>query len=661
MLILIPTGHESNKVRRMPWITFSIIAVCFIIHVFVFLEMSKLEDQFEDTILQLAKYYHEHPYLELDPEMEEILFLDEKYERAIEEARDRLGGYVPAEYLSTGEQEKLDQLSQEIKDIRNRVPFRKWGFIPAAKSFLTLLTHMFFHAGWLHLIGNLLFLYLTGPFIEDVWGRPVYVAFYLTAGIFSGLLYAVRYPDLAGPLIGASGAIAGVMGAFLIRYWKTRIHFSFIFFFVLRAAFRAPAWLMLPLWLLLEILNARAMDTMAEYGGSGVAHWAHVWGFVFGAAAAMGMKFLKVEKKYINPKIEAQTTYVNESYKTFEEASRLMIDDEKKDQAYAMLLEAAQKDPTYQEVVETLWNLCLEIGKEHEAAPFLVNLLENEMRNRRFDLALPHYRHLKENIPGDSIISSHSKIKLMAYMIDQEEYEEAEELYNELIKEVSVESPPGLLLDFCDVVLRFDLKCDRSLAREVIELSLRHPGIPEDKRNELKAKSYKRIPEKEEEIDIDSRLASVTSAALAELENQGKTRIEKELKVSKAVPLALEGKKLFIKVEGKGPRTFSLDHVRFISVVRISSQSDLPLFLIDLLLDDPLGNKSMIRIIRLFSTEFDVQKFVPGAQNAAEAFSIFATLLLKLSGAQPYPDLESVKLKKGKVFPTIEAYENSFI
>ncbi len=101
----------------------------------------------------------------------------------------------------------------------------RYGLVPADLKPLNFVTYQFFHVGWIHLIFNLLFLFLTGPFIEDVWGRRFFGSLLSSGGAFAGLMFAIRFPELQTPLVGASGAIAAVMGAFLVRFLKSKIRF----------------------------------------------------------------------------------------------------------------------------------------------------------------------------------------------------------------------------------------------------------------------------------------------------------------------------------------------------------------------------------------------------------------------------------------------------
>jgi len=216
--MIIPIGHESNTVRRLPWVTFAVIAACLIIHIFLYVQVNKASGEFEKTALKYIEYYIQHPYLELDPAIKEQLFGEDNVQMEQVLGLYQSQAAAPTQALLTEEQEKLDQLAEKLQVSIKKIPYRKWGFIPAQKSFLNLLTYMFIHSGWLHLLGNLFFLYLTGPFIEDVWGRMIYLVFYLGAGSTAALMFSWHYPQFSGPLVGVSGAIAGVMGAFFVRY-----------------------------------------------------------------------------------------------------------------------------------------------------------------------------------------------------------------------------------------------------------------------------------------------------------------------------------------------------------------------------------------------------------------------------------------------------------
>jgi membrane associated rhomboid family serine protease len=147
-----------------------------------------------------------------------------------------------------------------------------------APHWFTPLTSMFLHGGWLHLIGNMWFLWVFGNNVEDSMGHVRYLAFYLLCGLAAAATQTFVSPSSIVPMVGASGAISGVMGAYVILYPRVRVHMLvFLFVFVTRIV--VPAYLMLGYWFLLQLLGGSAAQ-----GEGGVAFWAHVGGFVAGAA-----------------------------------------------------------------------------------------------------------------------------------------------------------------------------------------------------------------------------------------------------------------------------------------------------------------------------------------------------------------------------------------
>jgi membrane associated rhomboid family serine protease len=176
-------------------------------------------------------------------------------------------------------------------------------------------TSLFLHGGWLHLIGNMWFLWLAGFVLEDAWGRWLYSAFYLVAGAAALQFYAWTNPGSLTPTLGASGAVAALMGAFLVRFPKMKIELAWLFGFKLYR-FKAAAYWLLPLWLLSEVFFGSLLGSTG-----GVAHWAHVGGFLFGALAALVIQHSGLEQK-ANQAIEDKVSWTSDP--ELEQASNLM-------------------------------------------------------------------------------------------------------------------------------------------------------------------------------------------------------------------------------------------------------------------------------------------------------------------------------------------------
>jgi membrane associated rhomboid family serine protease len=159
----------------------------------------------------------------------------------------------------------------------------QWSAIPAqitsGHHWITILTAMFMHASWSHIIGNMIFLWAFGPEIEDAMGPLRFLIFYMAGGVIAMLAEVAANPHSTVPNLGASGAIAAVMGAFIVTYPRDQIK-SVLFIFVFFRITLIPAALLIGFWFLTQLVHAGAV---APVQSGGVAYLAHVGGFIFGA------------------------------------------------------------------------------------------------------------------------------------------------------------------------------------------------------------------------------------------------------------------------------------------------------------------------------------------------------------------------------------------
>jgi membrane associated rhomboid family serine protease len=163
----------------------------------------------------------------------------------------------------------------------------QWVLVPAkivaGRDWITILTSMFMHAGWMHILGNMLFFWVFGPEIEDVMGPVRYLVFYLLGGLVSTFAQVVVDPTSTIPSLGASGAIAAVMGAFLITYPRDRIRTILLFGWFAQVTL-VPAIILVGLWFLIQVFSE--VGALVEVQKGGVAYMAHVGGFIFGMISA---------------------------------------------------------------------------------------------------------------------------------------------------------------------------------------------------------------------------------------------------------------------------------------------------------------------------------------------------------------------------------------
>jgi rhomboid family protein len=158
-----------------------------------------------------------------------------------------------------------------------------YGMVPDEFSFQSLLTSMFLHGGWMHVLGNMWFLWIFGDNVEDILGHGKFILFYLVCGMAAGLAQVLVDPTSRVPTVGASGAIAGVLGAYMVKFPHSRI-LSLVTIIVFFTTIEVPAWLMLIYWFFIQFFYGIGSIGYSHVSrGGGVAYMAHVGGFVTGA------------------------------------------------------------------------------------------------------------------------------------------------------------------------------------------------------------------------------------------------------------------------------------------------------------------------------------------------------------------------------------------
>jgi membrane associated rhomboid family serine protease len=297
--VILPLTHEDMAARRWPVATISIIALC----VACFVALAATDGGRREQVVAAAEravaYWQQHPYLHLQPPLDRLA--------ARARVRPSPGSEAPSSEPDDleAEQRYLDARCADFAHAVEDSPTQQWGWVPASRNWIGLFTGQFLHGGVLHLLFNMWFLWLCGCNLEDRWGRVVFTGFYLSAGVAAGLAHFASAPDSVLPVIGASGAIAGAMGAFLVSFARTRIRF-FYFLFVRYGTFTAPAFVMLPLWLGQELLSGLLWSAR-----DGVAHWAHVGGFAYGLAFAFALRATGIEAR-LDQAVEATVSVVQD-------------------------------------------------------------------------------------------------------------------------------------------------------------------------------------------------------------------------------------------------------------------------------------------------------------------------------------------------------------
>jgi membrane associated rhomboid family serine protease len=309
--VLIPIQHENMSARRWPIITLALILV----NLLIFAGTHRTEDQQDSQLWKVKEHIlilaATHPNLVLAPKAKEFVdgfqsqFPD--YWAELQNPNSDITDEWDARIRLIEDPEELqgemDSIASQYSQLMASSITERYAFSPSQRSPITYLSSTFLHADWWHVIGNMWFLWLAGFVLEDAWGRPLYLLVYLAAGAFACQFDAWANPGSIIPSVGASGAIAGLMGAFLVRFPKMKIRMMWFFDLGLFpfCRFWMRAYWLLPIWVLMEI----------NYGTGprdGIGHWAHVGGFLFGGIAAVALRYSGLEQK-MNKAIEEKVAW----------------------------------------------------------------------------------------------------------------------------------------------------------------------------------------------------------------------------------------------------------------------------------------------------------------------------------------------------------------
>ncbi len=668
--MLIPIGHEESEVRRLPWISIVIGVSCILIYWFSGQAEDRAQERAEESLTAAVQYYGERPYLEADEEVAsaaEWWYVEEEADSWYEESEEEGGFYTDDFYSGYGykgeesgrdevgplqretEQQELDRLTDEWQEARGGIPMYRFGLIPNQLEFGDLIASMFMHAGLMHLIGNLLFFWLSGPPLEDVWGRPVFAAFYLAAGIVGGLLWVARYPQSDIPLVGASGAVAGLMGAFMVRFWSSKIrmfYFYWIGFRIFTGTFSSPAWVMLGLWFATELFWASAMDSVAgEFGG--VANLVHVGGFAFGAGTAAVIRHLKTEEKVFRPKIDAK---LGEEENVVIEQAHDLRNQGRLEEAWELLAAESRQHPSNWDANLALWDVGLLLERPQDAKAALLRCIRQELRRGEPDMATDHWLELTEHVP-EVEVDLNLRIHLAEAFLEMQRDHDAAELLATVHENLDPELPLGIRVRLARTAAR-----SRSASAPALcEAVLRDPTLPEEIRQEI-TELFARTKAQGLRTPLSDEPEAAAVEDYSPLPLSEEAPAQRALKLMPAIPKHLTGEKISVEVGGQA-RLLPLKNVQAVAAARIDAGIQNAFVVIDLLVDSLFSDRTQIRSVRLRSDEFDARTLIASQSDPHQALVAFIDNLLAISGATPVPDADSVKGQPFYSFASLSDYE----
>jgi len=486
--MILPIGHAERETRRIPWVTFGIMATCVV--VFLATDPGSMQPGYdrESLLDDATMYWRDHAYLEPAPEIRTRVAYDvmpNQRTQYLELMVSQSYNTAPQDHAEWEvEQVELDRLTDQA--LGDALPpeiaesddvYRKWGYLPETLLSLGLLTHIFMHAGWIHLLSNLFMFFLAGPPVEDRLGRPLFLGFFLAAGVFAAIFWGVFAIDKTMPLVGASGAIAGVLGAFFIRFWSTQIRFAYFLMVGFKpylGTFEAQAWLMLPIWFGLEALNGWVAHSIGV--GSGVAYMAHVGGFLFGTGIVLGIRAFGIEEKFIDAAIEKKITLVVAN-PVIDSAMALQAEGDH-EAALAILQEAWREAPTDRDVALALWDAVQVVERPGEGVAAVVALMKQCVADADMELAIQHWLDLHRLVPT-AVADAPTLLKLLPELQASEDPALAVRALRQCVDPANATLSVGLAMRVAEIAKDFDPPSALRAAKRAIQSEdLRQEGSP---------------------------------------------------------------------------------------------------------------------------------------------------------------------------------------
>lgn len=471
-MIVIPIGTKASLALK-PKVTISLIAINILIALITFPMMMQTEKdllrvQRERYAMQVRLYIREHArqnsydryfdshineaitdiknaddYYELEVGvMEALTYAGVNIEDLID-YEDVLAARTESDYEQYDDQlydfREWQRLYDKEDDVLSSNVIHSLGLVPSKMSRAhTFFTYLFLHGGIWHLLGNMLFLWVVGRLLEDSWGRGPFIIFYIIGGAIAGLAHCLQDTTSSMPLIGASGAIAALMGAFTIRHFFTKIKFFYFFILFFRpfwGYFHLPAFVFLPFWFAQQLV----LKSMTDFvGGSDVAYLAHIAGYLVGICTALAVRATGLEDKIMAPRV--QRKQVDEGVlkdPRFDEACD-MLERGNIERAKMLFSQLVRSRPNDLNLMQDIAIMYREKGLMQEYWTVSGMSLKNLLLKSRFEeaavIALETINEAEE-----LQINPQALMRIGKWLTEQDRYGDAHDVYRALLKE---QGPP---------------------------------------------------------------------------------------------------------------------------------------------------------------------------------------------------------------------------
>lgn len=718
--MIFPIGHDQAKLLRLPWVTLALLSACVATFLTVRGAQGFAGGEPDVSIDAAFDVWAQHPYLALDPQL-----LAEAQAGRDGASVGELAAQAQAEAAKAKvdpntrarEQGELDHLTAVAlrgsdEEPGPNHPFRRYGWISAEPNALALFAHPFFHAGWLHLALTLLCVWLAGPALEDVFGRPVFAALCVVAVLASAGAHALSEPQAQAPLIGAAGLAAGLLGAFLVRFTRDDIRFGYVFFTrgrIARGTFAAPAWLAVPIWLGAQVFMHFLFGDARVDTGESLATSATALGV--GASAAFALAALRIEDRL------AAKAVASRSAAQLDPRLRRALDAIARgshDQGIAMATAVLRERPDDPDALLAIWNAHVAAGREAGGASAAKRLIELQARHGQLAAAARLWDELVRALP-DARVENPVLLRIVPELVMQAHRDAAIGALRTVVASGRALSI-GQAVRAAELAAELDPECALRAARTALssgELAEEPRARLEQLARELEARlgpgataivasvaTSAPAPEPAAPASVDLAAASAAETGPTpeagareehfELEptnlvNGGSDDMATQIytsappppapepdpapahagpsgtKVTTAVPLELAPAGIRLRIDGREETVLAWESVQAVGVGLVSGLTSKPIVVIDLLPNWAEARSGVLEVLRLRSDSFRARALVGGDGSALEALRALLAQLLARSGAVPLPDGGAARGLPFREFSDPESYEREVL
>lgn len=581
--MFLPVGPENLTLRRMPVVTFAIMAG---LTIFQFVGMFLPTPDVHGAMRDAAAYWERKPYLSVPDRFREIVFRN----------RYLFPGYAPDVPPEDGavyeeQQRLLDKKVDHALETLDALPVRRIGLSPRYWDFSSLFTHMWLQSSLFALAGNLILLYIFAPYVEDLWGRPFFFGFYIITGVLSALFYSYLFPKVGVPLLGAGGSIGAVMGAFCLRFLREPL--TIHLFLPGADDVHVPTWLVLPVWFVIQVINAIFWDGAMGYGeGSFTANAA---GFVMGAGVAAFLQYGNLEKVVYQspfdrlPEVEQFDARIHQAFAQND-----------KEKALALLETAYRKFPDDESFTRRFWEQAVRMGQVSRARNAGMTLFAHLLSVQDYEPAYFLLTEWRVGLPNESLPGK-GLFQLVKGLTEKDAPELAEEVAEYAVKNSRDEGYLAKILDFVSlnrpgayVDLLGIVMTRHGLSSSFIKKAARHHG-------KLLRQGFQ-TPEPTPEIELSAPIGPPQSTLDEDpFAGSAVTQLER-------IPIRIEqlnkDRMLLALSDGRTP-FLALEKIKAVTVAEIEELGADPYFLLDLHTVHPMTSASKHRVLRTRSVDLD--------------------------------------------------------